>query len=136
MERLAELGYLFCCIDPEGDYAALPDAVILGTPKQQTVVREVGSVQEEPERRCVVNMVAVPRHERPAVCATLFTELMAMRATNGRPHWSLGDEAHHLWPSEWEAGRLVVPDAVHGMVFVTLHPDHLAGAVTKHINVL
>src|SRR3569623_1514966 len=136
MERLAEQGYQFCCIDPEGDYAALPDAVILGTPTQPPVVREVGSVLAVPERSCVVNMVAVPLHERPAVFATLFTELMAMRATNGRPHWIMVDEAHHLWPSEWEAGRLVVPDAVHGMVFVTLHPDHLAGAVTKHINVL
>src|SRR3569833_304616 len=97
MERLAEQGYQFCCIDPEGDYAALPAAVIL---------------------------------------ATLFTELMAMRATNGRPHWIMVDEAQHLWPSEWEAGRWLVPDAVHGMVFVTLHPDHLAGAVIKHINVL
>src|SRR3569623_716609 len=28
MERLAEQGYQFCCIDPEGDYAALADAVI------------------------------------------------------------------------------------------------------------
>lgn len=136
MERLAEQGYQFCCIDPEGDYAALPDAVILGTPTQPPVVREVGSVLAVPERSCVVNMVAVPLHERPAVFATLFTELMSMRATNGRPHWIMVDEAHHLWPSEWEAGRLVVPDAVHGMMFVTLHPDHLAAAVTKHVNVL
>src|SRR3569623_735227 len=136
MERLAEQGYQFCCIDPEGDYAALPVAVILGTPTQPPVVREVGSVLAVPERSCVVNMVAVPLHERPAVVATRFTELMAMRATNGRPHWIMVDEAHHLWPSEWEAGRLVVPDAGHGMVFVTLHPDHLAGAVIKHINVL
>src|SRR3569833_993122 len=114
----------------------LPDAVILGTPTQPPVVREVGSVLAVPERSCVVNMVAVPLHARPAVFATLFTELMAMRATNGRPHWIMVDEAHHLWPSEWEAGRLVVPDAVHGMVFVTLHPDHLAGAVIKHFIVL
>src|SRR3569832_2060621 len=103
MERLAEQGYQFCCIDPEGDYAALPDAVILGTPTQPPGVREVGSVLAVPERSCVVNMVAVPLHERPAVVATLFTELMAMRATNGRPHWIMVDEAHHLWPSEWEA---------------------------------
>src|SRR3569623_3174170 len=46
------------------------------------------------------------------------------------------DEAHHLWPLEWEAGRLVVPDAVHGMMFITLHPDHLAPALTKHVNVV
>src|SRR3569832_294129 len=118
MERLAEQGYQFCCIDPEGDYAALPDAVILPTPTQPPVVRELPSLLAAPERSCVVNMPAAPLHERPAVFATLFTELMAMRATNGRPHWIMVDEAHHLWPSEWEAGRLVVPDAVHGMVFV------------------
>lgn len=134
MERLAEQGYQYCCIDPEGDYTTLPDAVILGTPTQAPVVREVASVLSMPDRSCVVNMVAVPLQERPAVFANVFTEIMAMRASKGRPHWIMIDEAHHLWPREWEAGRLVVPDAVHGMMFVTLHPDHLANAVTKHIN--
>lgn len=136
MERLAEQGYQFCCIDPEGDHAALPDAVVLGTPTQAPVVREVMSVLSAPERSCVVNMVSIPFAERSAMFAGLITELLAMRATTGRPHWIMVDETHHLWPLEWEAGRLVVPDALHGMMFITLHPDHLAPAVTKHINVM
>ena len=41
-----------------------------------------------------------------------------------------------MWPLEWESGRLMVPDAVHGMMFITLHPDHLAPARTKHVNVV
>src|SRR3569832_575122 len=73
---------------------------------------------------------------RPAIGRPHRHELREERGEHRRPHWIMVDEAHHLWPSEWEAGRLVVPDAVHGMVFVTLHPDHLAGAVIKHINVL
>lgn len=136
MERLAHEGYQYCCIDPEGDYDWLPNAVVLGTPTQAPVIREVVSVLSAPERSCVVNLVAVPFQDRPAFCAMLFTELLALRATNGRPHWILVDEAHHLWPTEWEAGRLVVPDLLHGMMFITLHPDHIAAALIKHINVV
>lgn len=136
MERLAQQNYQYCCIDPEGDYSTLPNAVVLGTRTQPPVVREVASVLSAPERSCVVNMLAVPLQERPAVFANLFTELLALRATTGRPHWITVDEAHHLWPLEWEAGRLVVPDAVHGMMFITLHPDHLAPAINKHVNVV
>lgn len=134
MERLAEQTYQYCCIDPEGDYSVLPNAVILGTPTQAPVIREVVSVLSSPERSCVVNMVAIPLSERSAVFAGLITELLAMRATTGRPHWITVDETHHLWPLEWEGGRLVVPDALNSMMFITLHPDHLAQAVTKHIN--
>lgn len=136
MERLAEQAYQFVCIDPEGDYSELPGAIVLGTPMQEPVLGEVANVLQAPDRNCVVNLLAVPFHDRPGVFSKLFGDLLALRATTGRPHWIIVDETHHLWPTEWEEARFLVPNELHGMMFITVHPDHVAPVVNKLVNVV
>ena len=38
LERLAEQGYQFVVVDPEGDYSTLEGAVVLGDPQQAPTV--------------------------------------------------------------------------------------------------
>jgi hydroxymethylpyrimidine pyrophosphatase-like HAD family hydrolase len=136
LERLAAQGYQYCCIDPEGDYSALPGAVVLGTPIQAPVMDEVTGVLDTAERSCVVNMVAVPLTERPGVFAKLFTDLLALRARSGRPQWIMIDETHHLWPAGRQAGRLLVPEDLDGVMLLVPHPDHVEPAVLRRVNLL
>lgn len=136
LERLAAQGYQFCCIDPEGDYSALPGVVVLGTPMQAPVIDEVSALLSAADRSCVVNMVAVPLLERPAVFANMFADLLALRARSGRPQWIMIDETHHLWPARRQAGRLLIPEDLDGVMLLVPHPDHVEPAVIRHVNMV
>src|SRR5690606_17440902 len=41
LERLADKGYQFCAIDPEGDYIDLPGAVVLGSSEREPAAEEI-----------------------------------------------------------------------------------------------
>ena len=65
LERLAERGYQFCVLDPEGDYDNLEGAVDLGDAKRVPAVHEVLDLLAKPETQLVVNMLGLAVEDRP-----------------------------------------------------------------------
>jgi hydroxymethylpyrimidine pyrophosphatase-like HAD family hydrolase len=135
LERLSRAGYQFAIIDPEGDYASLELAVVLGGQQRDPLVEEVIDVLRDPSRNVVANLYGVAGSQRPERYAQLISALHEMRARTGRPHWIVVDEAHHVMPAAWQAAD---PAAVpsRGMIYVTVHPGSVAPAVLKTLDTL
>lgn len=131
MERLSEQAYQFCCIDPEGDYQNLADAVALGSSRQPPLIEDVLAVLQNPAENCVVNLMGIPGGDRPVFFESLFAALLALRARSGRPHWIVIDEAHHLLPAAWAPVQQVVPKALQGILLITVEPDRIAPAMAR-----
>jgi HAD superfamily hydrolase (TIGR01484 family) len=135
LERLAEAGYQFCILDPEGDYTSLEFAVVLGAPNRAPVVAEVMDMLRHPARNAVVNMLGIAVDHRPEFFAQLLPQLIELRTRTGRPHWLVVDEAHHMLPSTWQPiGELSLRP--HGTLYVTVHPGSVAKPVIETINTL
>lgn len=126
LERLAEQGYQFCIIDPEGDYENFENSVVLGDSRQPPNVPEVLDLLNQPNQNVVVNLLAVKLEDRPAFFAGLLPSLLEMRARTGRPHWLVVDEAHHMLPPSWDPAAITLPQALSNMLLITVHPDHVA----------
>ena len=123
VEKLAERGYQFCVIDPEGDYTKLADAVVIGDPGHAPTVTEALEILGPLEQSAVVNLIAVALEERPAFFEALSARLLEMRARTGRPHFIVVDEAHHmLTPSRAPSLEDSHP-TLRGALFLTVHPD-------------
>ena len=69
LEQLRDLAFLFCVVDPEGDYSELADAVVVGDAKQEPRLGEVMRLLAKPEVSVVVNLLAVDPPERPRFLA-------------------------------------------------------------------
>jgi HAD superfamily hydrolase (TIGR01484 family) len=132
IERLAEQSYQVCVIDPEGDYVNLEVLVTIGDQHHAPGIAEVLAVLRDPYVHANVSLLGIPLADRPAYFAQLVPHLQAMRMRGGRPHWLVVDEAHHLLPGLW--GH--VPPILSETVFVTVHPDRLAPAVVRAVDVL
>ncbi|HEX6114680.1 MAG TPA: HAD-IIB family hydrolase [Geminicoccaceae bacterium] len=135
LERLAESGFQFCVVDPEGDYVELEDAVVLGDARQQPRLPEVLDILRRPDSNVVVNMLDVELPDRPSFFEGLLTRLSELRAQTGRPHWIVLDEAHHLAPASRPAG-VTLPRELHATILVTVHPDQLASEVLATVDTL
>jgi hypothetical protein len=127
LERLIDHKYQFCVIDPEGDYATFEGAVVLGSGAAPTV-DEVARLLSDPGQNAVVNLLGLPLADRPAYFLALLPRLQELRARSGRPHWIVIDEAHHLLPTPWQPGDLVLSPELEGVVLITVHPEHVAPA--------
>ncbi len=136
VERLAEAGYQYCIVDPEGDYTQFLDAIVLGDKDHTPSADEILDVLKDPARDVVANVLGIPLHDRPAYFAALLARLQELRVRTGRPHWILVDEAHHLMPRSWEPASLGVPQDLEGVVYVTVHPDLLSPAVLGSVDVV
>jgi HAD superfamily hydrolase (TIGR01484 family) len=136
VERLAERGYQFCLIDPEGDYEAFAGAVVLGDHQRPPSAEEVLQLLADPDQSVIVNLLGVRLIERPGYLAGLLPGLQDLRNTVGRPHWIVVDEAHHVFPSEWDVSRFVQLQKLESMILVTVEPDRLAGSVLQAVDTL
>ena len=136
IERLIKKDYQVCIIDPEGDYGTLRDVVVLGNQWRAPSVTEVLSILEDPEINLSVNLLGIPLDDRPDFFAQLAPNLQAMRARTGRPHWLVVDEAHHMLPASWGHAAAILPQKLHEIILVTVHPDHVAPAILTPINVV
>ena len=136
MERLMERGYQVAVIDPEGDYQSLPGAIVLGDQERVPSVGEILDVLDVPDRHVAINLLGVPLKDRPAFFGTLLPRLQELRARLGRPHRLVVDEAHHLFPPEWDPAPLTTPQALTGMLLITVHPEHVAPSLLGQIGVM
>ncbi len=136
LERIADHAYQFCLIDPEGDYENMPGVLVLGDRQRAPSAEEVAHALRDPEQSVVANLLGVALHDRPPFFAGLLPRLQELRARTARPHWIVVDEAHHLLPSQWLPAPTTMPQALAGMLLVTMRPDHVSEAALKAVNVV
>lgn len=134
LERLREQGYQFCVIDPEGDYADFDAGIVFGNGDRAPAPEEVLTALEKPDANAIVNLIALPLTDRPAFFLDLLPRLHALRARTGRPHWILVDETHHLLPRDFDAAPVILAQEPSAMLYVTVHPDSIAPAVSKSVD--
>lgn len=135
LERIRDADYQFCLIDPEGDFEEIEDAVVVGEPTHPPVLREIFDLTDHFENP-IINLLGVSLHDRPSFFAGLLPQLQQRRALNGRPHWLIIDEAHHLFPKSWQPAPVAVPQQLFSMILVTVHPDHVSEAALSAVDVV
>src|SRR5262249_28143601 len=123
LEQMHDAGFQFCVVDPEGDYAELPDAVSVGDPAREPRLSEIARLLAKPDVSVVVNLLAIEPHERPPFMAKFLPEVAKIRSETGRPHWLVLDEAHHCLPAEWNGAPMALPRELPATIAVTVHPD-------------
>src|SRR5258708_4180564 len=106
VERLVEKKYQVCLFDPEGDYDEFERVVTLGDPQRVPGVSEVLEVLNTLEHSLSINLLGVPLADRPSMFMSLLSRVQELRATTGRPHWIIIDEAHHLLPATLHSPNL------------------------------
>ena len=132
-ERMVERGYQFCVLDPEGDYRELQNSVCVGDTKTGPRADEIFDLLQRHSANVVVNTLAVPVDDRPAFLLKLLPDIAEMRARQGRPHWLIIDEAHHLLPSENpDAAKLPTGDRP-AAIMLTVHPAAIARQALRHV---
>lgn len=133
VESLQRLSYQFCVIDPEGDYEEQPGAVVIGKPDAEPRRDEVVQLLEDYGVNGVVCMTGVPISDRPRYFAALLTDLLQLRGRYGRPHWLVIDEAHHVFPAEWEIPNTLLPETLVNALLVTVHPELLSPQMQQRV---
>ena len=136
LERLQEQGYQYCIVDPEGDYAELTDAVVLGNAQRAPNAEEIMTALEKPDVNVAINLIGLKLEDRPDFFLSLLPRLQELRVKTGRPHWILADETHHLLPADHHAPPTVLTQDLASMIYVTVHPDWIAPAVLKTVNMI
>jgi hydroxymethylpyrimidine pyrophosphatase-like HAD family hydrolase len=133
IERIAERGYSFCIVDPEGDYENLPGAVTLGTPEHPPGVDEAMQLLEKREN-AVINLIGLPLDDRPTFFLSLLPRIAALRTRTAQPHWLIVDEAHHLMPAALQSVERALPERLRGVAMISVHPDSIAPAALRDVD--
>ncbi len=136
VDTIAEQGYQFCLLDPEGDYESFEGAVVLGSPNSTPQVDEVLHVLSQPEVNVVVCLTGIAIPERPTFFLQLLSGLMELRAQTGRPHWLILDEAHHLIPADWGPSSESLPSNWKNVVLITVQPSLLPIFLLEQVDTL
>jgi hydroxymethylpyrimidine pyrophosphatase-like HAD family hydrolase len=135
LEELAEKGYQFCLIDPEGDFEHFAGALSIGNPKDPPDAGVIAKALEG-TRSIIVNLMGVPLRDRPAAFGALLPNILEMRARTSRPHWLVIDEAHHLMPPAWSPASNATAQQLGGTIFITVHPEHVSPAALAFVDVV
>jgi len=126
LERIVAGGFQICVFDPEGDYAEFRSGVVFGDAKAPPRLAEVVKLLERPGDSLVINMLAVPHEDRPALLSDFISVIANLRAKIGRPHWILMDEAHHLLPAERDVSATASLESLPPVILVTVDPATVA----------
>jgi hypothetical protein len=123
VEQMVRSELQHCVIDPEGDYTALRDAVVVGDGKQEPRIAEAMDLLAKPDVNVVTNIVAIDPAKRPRFLAAFLPEIAKLRSETGRPHWIVLEEAHHCLPAKWEPAPLTLPRELPAAIAITVHPE-------------
>lgn len=136
VERLQAKGYNYCIIDPEGDYDMIDTAVVLGGPDHAPTLDECEQLLCKPNTNAIINLLGVKFEDRPWFFMALFARIRDIRARTGRPHWLVVDEAYHMLPAQWQATDAPTPDALEGVVMISVTPSSIAPSILRSIDTL
>src|SRR5438309_4336919 len=122
VERLIDARYQCCILDPEGDWTEFERTVQIGETRRAPTVHEVAHALSLPHEEVVVDLLGVRHADRPRFFSALLPRIQELRATTGRPHWLVVDEAHHfLPPLDQPTKESLLPDLC-GVVAITVNP--------------
>ncbi len=133
-EKMVANGFQFCIFDPEGDYESLEHAIGVGDVKLPPSQDQVIELLQEPARNVVVNTLGVELKDRPSYFVQLAPKLVSLKASTGRPHWLIIDEAHHLMPAAQNNTSVALPK--EGTILITVHPDEIAVDALKTLTIM
>lgn len=136
LDTLSQADYQFCLIDPEGDYQAFDEAIVLGDTKRVPSTDEVLQLFATPDRSAVVNLLGMPLESRPPFFSALLSRLQDMRAEFGRPHWLVINEAHHLLPKDWQTAPTIVPAELDGLLLISTQPHMVSQEILKDMDLV
>ena len=137
-ERLIELGYSACLIDPEGDYKSLGElhgVQCLGKPGQPPDMEQIRNLIKQHFGSVIVDMSTLDADKHADCTERLVAQLSSDRAMLGLPHWIIVDEAHHALGLP--GGLLkVLKGGEKGFCLVTYRPQALAERLQDSIDVV
>ena len=137
LERLAAEGYQYCVFDPQGDYAKLPGAVMLGSRERAPTPEELATaLAETPTTPLVVCLSALSGAQRPQRFKEMLAKVHEARSTTGRPHWLVIGEAHRLCPAV-DADPLLEPQSGgSSRLYVSVHPEQVCAAALRSVSLV
>jgi hydroxymethylpyrimidine pyrophosphatase-like HAD family hydrolase len=139
LEAIAAAGYQYCVLDTRGEYLKFNPAVVFGTRDHTPDVTEVLTALEKPGVQAVVCLLAVPEAQRPGFVAKLLHRLAELRATTGRPHWIVIDEAQEAPASGPLGGEIsggISDDPSENAIHVSSDPAALAAEILSGVDVV
>jgi len=136
LESLIEMGYQFCLVDPEGDYLAFPNTIVIGDAEHEPVMEEILTLLENPSQHVVICILAIPLDKRPSFFNNLLTQIAALRIHTGHPHWFIFDEASHLLPAETESSFFNIPAGLNNFLLITTKPSLVNKAIMQYVTML
>lgn len=136
LNQFSSQDYQFCLIDPEGEYDQAPHSVIVGNEHYAPEISDILRLLSNPANSVVVNLLGVPLSERPQFFVQVFSALLELKRKNGRPHFLVVDEAHHMLHPYWNS--IIEPAWLDPISFiaVTVDPQEISRSVLKHIDLL
>ncbi|WP_332670728.1 HAD family hydrolase [Aromatoleum sp.] len=132
-ERMVEKTLEFCVFDPEGDYDQLESAVSVGDAKSAPNEDEALALLRTRTANVVICTQSLSPAERPTFFAKMLPQLSALRASTGRPHWVIVDEAHHVLGAARDNIAQVLPEKMLATIMITVHPETLAAEALKAV---
>ncbi len=132
VERLADATYQCCIVDPEGDYEGLAGFVTLGDTERAPRLEEIIELVRT-GAQLTINLLGISTDDRPAFATQLLAQLGESRAANGRPHWIVIDEAHHLLPVQ-NANIAIPAGQWNSVLFVTTRPSLVAASALEYVD--
>ncbi|MBV9519913.1 MAG: HAD family hydrolase [Hyphomicrobiales bacterium] len=136
LEHIAEAQFQFCILDPEGDYSEFEGAVVVGDAEVTPSEKHTLELLAHPSTNVTVNLLSLPLADRPIFFAGLLGKIAEMRATSGRPHWLLIDEAHHMLPRGRSDLSQILPQELPSSLLVTVHPDAVSRDALRLIDMV
>ncbi len=85
VERFVARDFQVCIFDPEGDYAGLRTAIVVGDAKTPPRLAEALKDIDRPDADVVINMLSISFEDRPAFFAQSLAAIAELRARTGRP---------------------------------------------------
>ena len=136
LEQLAQQGYQFCVLDPEGDYDGSAGLLTFGTAKEPPDTKAALRALNLPQQSVLINLLGVKLDDRPGYFASLLPLIQEMHLRTARPHWLVVDEAHHLLPADWAPATNTVSQLLESAILTTVHPEHVAKSALDPVKIL
>ena len=99
IENLGKSGYQYCVVDPEGDFADMKGAIPVGDAESEPSLETVQKVLVN-QQNAIISLLGIKPEDRSSFARRLVGRIAEVRTQYGRPHWTVVDEAHHLFPAQ------------------------------------
>lgn len=134
IERVAEGGYQYTILDPEGDFSDLEGAIAVGDAESEPNLATVSDVITSGQNS-VISLVAIKVDDRAVQARQLLSRIAELRARFGRPHWLIIDEAHHFFPAAAKSSSDSLEPCL-GVLYTTTEPQLVATEALRCVDVV